>query len=197
MFVKVIYYLPLGSSLYFLVNRNYALLYYTHTNEKERRKGGCISAEWNSKQSLSQLLTRKVTEQMCHSSSGLACTSREIRYLSRILTNILCLWWASQVALVVKNQPANAGEFDPWVGKIPQKRKWQPTPVFVAGKSHRQKSLDGCSSQGHKESDTTEHTAAHCAFDGMFCCDIFAFYSVYSFTGLCWISGGDDNLKWS
>ena len=175
MFVKVIYYLPLGSSLYFLVNRNYALLYYTHTNEKERRKGGCISAEWNSKQSLSQLLTRKVTEQMCHSSSGLACTSREIRYLSRILTNILCLWWASQVALVVKNQPASAGEFDPWVGKIPQKRKWQPTPVFVAGKSHRQKSLDGCSSQGHKESDTTEHTAAHCAFDGMFLLWYFCF----------------------
>jgi len=30
---------------------------------------------------------------------------------------------------------------DPWIGKIPQKRKWQPTPVFLPGKSHGQRSL--------------------------------------------------------
>ena len=35
--------------------------------------------------------------------------------------------------------------FDPWVGKIPRGRKWQPTPVFLPGKSHRQRSLVGCS----------------------------------------------------
>ena len=33
--------------------------------------------------------------------------------------------------------------FDPWVGKIPWRRAWQPTPVFLPGESHRQKSLVG------------------------------------------------------
>ena len=40
--------------------------------------------------------------------------------------------------------------FHPWVGKIPWKRKWQPTPVFLPGKSHGQRSLVGYSQQGHK-----------------------------------------------
>ena len=31
--------------------------------------------------------------------------------------------------------------FDPWVRKIPWRRKWQPTPVFLPGKSHEQRSL--------------------------------------------------------
>ena len=35
--------------------------------------------------------------------------------------------------------------FDPWVGKIPWRRKWQPTPVFLPGKSHGQRSLPGYS----------------------------------------------------
>ena len=35
--------------------------------------------------------------------------------------------------------------FDPWVGKIPWRRKWQPTPVFCLGKSHGQRSLEGFS----------------------------------------------------
>ena len=44
---------------------------------------------------------------------------------------------ASQLALVVKNPPANAGDvgrsFHPWVGKVPWRRKWLPTPVFSPG----------------------------------------------------------------
>ena len=51
-----------------------------------------------------------------------------------------------QVAPVVKNPPANAGDvkrhrFDPWVRKIPWKRAWQITPVFLPGESHGQRSL--------------------------------------------------------
>ena len=47
---------------------------------------------------------------------------------------------ASQVALVVKNPPANAGRpmrcgFDPWDRKIPWRRAWQPTPEFLPGES--------------------------------------------------------------
>ena len=57
---------------------------------------------------------------------------------------------ASMVA--VKNPPANAGDVgsDPWVGKIPWRRKWQPTPVILPGKSHGQRSLAGYSPRGHK-----------------------------------------------
>ena len=64
---------------------------------------------------------------------------------------ILCsILWASQVALVVKNPPVNAGglkrhEFNPWDGKIPWRRAWQPTPVFLPGESHEQRSLVGYS----------------------------------------------------
>ena len=47
--------------------------------------------------------------------------------------------------------------FDPWVRKIPRRRKWQPTPIFLLGKSHGQRSLSGYSLCGHKESDMTEH----------------------------------------
>ena len=35
--------------------------------------------------------------------------------------------------------------FDPWVGKIPWKKTWQPTPVFLPGESHGQTNLAGCS----------------------------------------------------
>ena len=40
--------------------------------------------------------------------------------------------------------------FDPWVRKIPWRRKWQPTPVFLPGKAHRQRSMAGYSPWGHK-----------------------------------------------
>ena len=42
-----------------------------------------------------------------------------------------------------------------WVGKIPWRRAWQPTPVFLAGESYGQRSLAGYSPWGHKESDMT------------------------------------------
>ena len=48
--------------------------------------------------------------------------------------------------------------FDPWVGKIPWRMAWKPTPVFLPGESHGQRSLMGYSLQGHKESDRTEVT---------------------------------------
>ena len=64
---------------------------------------------------------------------------------------------------VVKNLPAmspagDAGSIPVGVGKIPWKRAWQPTPVFLPGESHGERSLAGYSPRGHKESDTTEST---------------------------------------
>ena len=48
-------------------------------------------------------------------------------------------------------------EFNPWVRKIPWSRKQHPTPVFLSGKSHGQRSLVGYSPRVRKEPDTTEH----------------------------------------
>ena len=48
--------------------------------------------------------------------------------------------------------------FDLWIRKIPWSRKWQPTPVILTGKFHKQRSWGGCSPWGHKELDVTEHT---------------------------------------
>ena len=56
-------------------------------------------------------------------------------------------------------------KFNPWVGKIPWRRKWQPTPVFLPGKSHGQRSLEGgYSSLSHKQSDMTEQLHFHFHF---------------------------------
>ena len=61
---------------------------------------------------------------------------------------------------MVRNLPINAGDirsrFSPWVGRILWRRKWQPTPLFLPGKSHGQRSLENYSPWGCKETDT-EH----------------------------------------
>ena len=46
--------------------------------------------------------------------------------------------------------------FDSWVGKIPWRKKWQPTPVFLPGEFHGQRKLSGLQSGGSQESDMTE-----------------------------------------
>ena len=55
--------------------------------------------------------------------------------------------------------------FDPWVGKVLWRRKWQPTPVLLPGKSHGQRSLVGYSPWGRKELDTTERLHFHFIMD--------------------------------
>ena len=76
--------------------------------------------------------------------------------------NVSAGYWASQVALAVKNPSANTEEvrdgLDSWVEKIPWRRKWQLTPEFLPGESHAQRNLVGYSPQGRKESDMTEAT---------------------------------------
>ena len=62
---------------------------------------------------------------------------------------------------MVKNPPAmqetQETGFSPWAGKIPWRRKWQSTPVFLPGESHGQRSLGGYSPWGHKELVTATH----------------------------------------
>ena len=53
------------------------------------------------------------------------------------LASLVVQWWRIHLSMLET--------FDPWVGKIPCGRKWQPTPVFLPGKSHEQRSLSGYS----------------------------------------------------
>ena len=70
--------------------------------------------------------------------------------------------WASQVALVIKNLPANAGDARdassiPGLGRSPGEGN-EPTPIFLPGESHGQRSLAGYSPWGRKELARTEAT---------------------------------------
>ena len=85
-----------------------------------------------------------------------------MQYQKVIFVNIIA-YWASQVAPVVKNLSANAGDIRD-VGSIPGsgrshwRRARQPSPVFLPGESYGQRSLAGYSPQSLKKSDTTEVT---------------------------------------
>ena len=59
-----------------------------------------------------------------------------------------------------KESTCNAGDtaFDPWLRKMPWRRKQPPTPVCLPGESHGQRSLAGYSPWGRKELDRTEHS---------------------------------------
>ena len=76
----------------------------------------------------------------------------------------------SQVVLVVRNPPANAGDIRdvssiPPVGKVSWRRAWQPTPLFLPGECHGQGTLAGYSPWAHKESDITGVTEYTCTPD--------------------------------
>ena len=56
--------------------------------------------------------------------------------------------------------------FNPWVRKIPWRRKWQPTPIFLPGESHGQRSLVGYSPRGCKEYTRSNTKASRASKDG-------------------------------
>ena len=60
-------------------------------------------------------------------------------------------WWLRQLCL-----QCGIPGLVPWIREIPQRRNWQPTPVFLPGKPHGWRNLTGYSPWGHKELDTTE-----------------------------------------
>ena len=57
-------------------------------------------------------------------------------------------WWLSGREHICQCRRCR---FNPWVGNIPWRRKWQPNPVFLLGKFHGQRSLVSYSPWGHKE----------------------------------------------
>ena len=74
------------------------------------------------------------------------------------MTKFIFLWWANfsgglPDGSVDKEPACNAGDrkrgFNPWVRKIPWRRKWQPTPVFLPEKSHGQRSQSTTTYQWH------------------------------------------------
>ena len=63
-----------------------------------------------------------------------------------------------------RGKPNSIRGFNSWVGKIPWRVKWQPTPVFLLGESHGWRSLVGYGPRGCKASDTTERLQFHFHF---------------------------------
>ena len=104
----------------------------------------------------------------CHCIHSLFCQILlNICYVLRIGLH----WWLSG-----KESACNAGDahrrcvFNPWVRKIPWRRKWQPTPVFLPGKSHGWRNLVSYKSMGvAKESDITQQLNTTAIFQAIWC----------------------------
>ena len=73
------------------------------------------------------------------------------------MTFMLLPWWCSVKEFACHCRRPKRHGFNPWVRKIPWRRKWQPTPVFLFGESHEQRSLASYIPCGCKESDRTQH----------------------------------------
>ena len=85
--------------------------------------------------------TMRVTESHCSASHHYTLINDFLRILNELP------WWLSGKESACKCWRHG---FDPWVRKIPWRRKWQHIPVFLPGKSHGKRSLVGYSPWGHK-----------------------------------------------
>ena len=74
--------------------------------------------------------------------------NRPVKYSHNLSTNLI-RWY--RLCLQCRRP-----RFNPWLGKIPWRREWLPTPVFLPGEFYGQKSLVGYSPWSHKESDMAE-----------------------------------------
>ena len=89
-------------------------------------------------------------------------------YLNKCIAVCLLPRWRSGEKSTCQCRRHSRHGFNPWVGKIPWRGKWQATPVFLPGKSHGQRSLMGYSPWGCTESDKTEQLSTHtCTYDSM------------------------------
>ena len=91
---------------------------------------------------------------------GLLWVMNELIHLKKLKWRIPILGlprWYSGKESVCQCKRYNRCGFNPWAGKIPWSKKWQPTPVFLPGKFHGWRSLAGYSSRGHKQLDMTGH----------------------------------------
>ena len=81
-------------------------------------------------------------------------------YINKIYWNVRVSQGAQWKCACQWRRPRKHG-FDPWVRKIPWRRKWHPTPVFLPVESYGQRSLVGCSPWGCKELYMSEHACTH------------------------------------
>ena len=96
--------------------------------------------------------------------SGLKATGGHTRWQTTTVLGTLPVWGEEEKVCRLPRwlrgkEPAcqcKRHGFDPWGGKSPWRRKWQPTPVFLPGASHGQRRLAGYSPQGRQESDMNE-----------------------------------------
>ena len=92
----------------------------------------------------------------------------------------VCMYMGVPGGAVAKNPPAvqetQETQLSPWVGKIPWRRTWQPTPVFSPGKFHGQRSLAGYTALGVTKSQT-QLSMRVCV------CNILRFFSIWFITG--------------
>ena len=125
----------------------------------------CLSMQ-KSGQVLREL--QPLTSEHCHqwSPSGTSCPA-EAQKANCILEVPVCgtlgchalPWWLRWSKIFLQYRRPS---FDPWLGMIPWRRAWQPTPVFLSGEPHWQRRLAGYSPWGCKESDTTEWLTLGC-----------------------------------
>ena len=102
-----------------------------------------------------------ITNNILHNVDGRRCipqgsqlqTRESIANNNSSSSNSVLPWWFSGKASACQCRRLG---FYPWVGKMPWRRAWQPTLVFLPGKSYGQRSLAGYSPWDHKESDLTE-----------------------------------------
>ena len=93
-------------------------------------------------------LGRAQQAQVCqHARVNGLITNMHFRAVVWSLVWLFKSWWLSSKEAACQRR---RHRFDPWVGKISWRRKWQHTPVFLPGKSREQRSLAGCSPRGHK-----------------------------------------------
>ena len=114
-------------------------------NRPQSLRSQRIWHDWASKQAWAQIGTSALFSE----------TFEEQIFLEReYMCMYICIWaslvaqW-SRICLQWRRR-----RFNPWIRKIPWRRKWQPTPLFLPGKSHGQRNLAGYSPWGCKESDT-------------------------------------------
>ena len=91
---------------------------------------------------------------LCFSSIEILCEPISYSWYQSFLFQFVCPYTAIWGHRVVNSKESifqsRRCEFDPWVRKIPWRRKWPPIPVFLPGKSHGQRSLVGYSPGDHK-----------------------------------------------
>ena len=78
------------------------------------------------------------------------------------ITFFVLRWWLRQLRIGLQ---CRRPRFDPWVGKIPWGREWLPTPVFLPGEFHGERSLVSHSPWGHTKSDMTEQQTSFISFE--------------------------------